>query len=97
MSSYGRIEVAGFRRRGGALAFDVVLASALSLGIIVMLHSAGVAREGATANNVVAALAVPLYFTPQWAVGGTLGMRLFGLTVARQVDGHRPGVVRALV
>jgi uncharacterized RDD family membrane protein YckC len=95
MASPTGIAVAGFRRRALALCADVLMASAISLGVVVSLHALGVARRGAVVNNVTAALAVPVYFTPQWAVGRTIGMRLAGLELVRQDSGKRPGLVRA--
>jgi hypothetical protein len=90
-----RIEVAGLRRRAVALLVDAVSASALSLGVVLLFHAAGVARSGAAVNNVVAALAAPVYFIPQYALGRTIGMRVLGLELVRQASGVRPGLVRA--
>jgi hypothetical protein len=66
MPTDGRIEEAGLRRRAAALLIDAVLASAISLSVVVALHAAGVAPRSAVVNNVVAALAAPAYFIPQW-------------------------------
>jgi hypothetical protein len=94
MPTDGRIEEAGLRRRAAALLIDAVLASAISLSVVVALHAAGVAPRSAVVNNVVAALAAPAYFIPQWAWGQTIAMRLVGLELVRQDSGVRPGVAR---
>jgi uncharacterized RDD family membrane protein YckC len=92
----GRVRLAGAGARFVAFLLDsVLLFFSLPLWILALGLPAQTVMPDAYAGIVAVAIGFVGYFSVSWALGGSVGMLLMSIRLARAPDGTPPGLLRS--